>query len=137
MSIEQVWLLKTSSFFSKYSKNKLLTDTILKTNSDFNIIFIQELSWSIIHTIPSSSNKEENRVVGAPNHPNWITFSRALSNNNDYTRVISYINIHLLNLYFSLCKNIFNYRDICYFSFFNNGEFFSYLMFILILTNLL
>ena len=44
------------------------------------------------------------------------------SNNNDYSHVISYINIHLINLYFSFWKEIFNYRDIYCLSLFNNSN---------------
>lgn len=79
-------------------KNRILTDIILETNTDFNIIFIQELPWSTIYAILSLSSKEEDRVVDASNHPNWITFSRASSDENNYPRVILYINIYLFNL---------------------------------------
>jgi len=74
-------------------KNRILTDIILETNTDFNI-----LPWSTICAILSSSSKEEDRVVDASNHPNYITFSKASSNENNYPRVILYINIHLFNL---------------------------------------
>jgi len=46
-----------------------------------------------ICTILSSSNKKGDRVVGAPNHPDWLTFSRPSTNNNNYPRVILYINM--------------------------------------------
>jgi len=42
--------------------------------------------------------------------------------NNDSSKVISYINIWLSHLCFSLQKDIFNHRDISCFSFFNNGN---------------
>jgi len=38
--------------------------------------------------------------------------------------MILYINTHLSHICFALEKNIFNYKDICYFSFFNNGNIF-------------
>jgi len=44
----------------------LFTDKILETNSDLNIIFIQELPWSVIYTILSLTSKERDRVVGVP-----------------------------------------------------------------------
>ena len=40
-------------------KNSLLINTILEVNSFFDIIFIQEPSWSSIHSIPSSSTMKE------------------------------------------------------------------------------
>ena len=49
-------------------------------------------------------------------------FSRQLSSNNDSSRAISYINICLSHFWFYLHKNIFNHRDICCFSFFNNSD---------------
>jgi len=82
------------------------------------------LPWLVICSILSSTSKKGDKVISTPNHPNWITFLSHLSKNNDYPRVISYINIHLSHLYSSLCKDIFNYRDICCFSFFNNNDIF-------------
>jgi len=38
--------------------------------------------------------------------------------------VISYINVHLSYMWFSLRKDIISYKDICYFYFFNNGDIF-------------
>jgi len=108
-------------FSQNVQKNKALTNLILKTNKDFNIIFIQEPPWSFIHTILSFFSKEEDKVVGALNHTNWITFSRSNSDEYDYLRVISYINICLTSIHFSLWKDIFNYKDIYCFLFFNNG----------------
>jgi len=60
-------------------------------------------------------------LVRVPNHPNWITFSRNLFKVNDSSRVITYINIRLSSLHFSLQKDIYNHRDISLISFFNNN----------------
>ena len=57
-------------FLQNIHKNRILTDTILETNRDFDIIFIQEPHWSTICTISSLSNKEGNKVVGTLNHTN-------------------------------------------------------------------
>ena len=116
-----VMIIKEIKIFSQnMHKNNLLTNTILKAQNNFNIIFIQELLWLFIQSIQTLSNKEGKRLVRVPNHPNWITFSRNTSNNHDHLRVISYINIKLSLFCFSLQKDIFNYRDILYISFFNN-----------------
>ena len=82
------------------------------------------MPWSVICSISSSTSKKEDKIIDTPNYPNWITFLRHSSKNNDHPRVISYINICLSHLYFSLCKDIFNHKDICCFSFFNNGDIF-------------
>jgi len=74
-----------------------------------------------ICSIPSSMNKEGKELVGVSNHPNWIIFSRNLLHISDSSRVITYINVRLSLLYFSLQKNIFNYRDISCIFFFNHG----------------
>lgn len=96
----------------------------MEVNKDFDIILIQEPSWSILQTISSLSNKESKIIVGVLNHSNWVTFTRTSSSKNNYLHVISYINVWLSSLYFSFCKDILNYRDICC-CFFNNGiEFF-------------
>jgi len=51
-------------------KNNFIINTILETQHNFDIIFIQEPSWLVIYSIPSSRNEEGNILVGIPNHPN-------------------------------------------------------------------
>jgi len=46
-------------------------------------------------------------------------FTRLSLTDNDYSRVITYINIKFIKLHFSLRKDIFNYRNINLISFFN------------------
>ena len=70
----------------------------------------------------SSSNKDREQLVGVLNYSNWVTFSRNILNDHDSPRVILYINIRLSQLQFSLQKDIFDYRDISYISFFNNSS---------------
>ena len=105
-------------------KNSLLINTIPEVNSSFDIIFIQEPSWSTIHSIPSSSNCEEDTLIGMVSHPNWLTFIRSNTTETDYPRIITYINIRLSSFHFSFCKDIIDHRDILLTSFFNNGELF-------------
>ena len=114
-------------FFSQnIRKNKLIINTILETQSLYNIIFIQEPPWSIIHSILSSSNCDGESLVGAPHHPNWPTFARNPTNQPDFPRVITYINIHVLHFCFSLQNDVLNHRDISCISFLNQGS--SYFM---------
>jgi len=89
-------------FLQNVWKNKLLTNTLLEINKDFDIIFIQEPSWLIICSIPCLLSEEGISIVKASHYLNWITFSRSPSNNNNNPHAISYINICLLNLCFSL-----------------------------------
>jgi len=98
--------------------------TFSSTQYLFNVIFIQELSWSILRTIPSSTNCKGDKLIGVPNHPNWVTFSRSYTQPNDFPRVTTYINIHLSSLRLSLRNDILQHRDISCVFFFNHGSFF-------------
>jgi len=60
---------KLESIFANIQKNNFLINTILEVNQDFNIIFIQEPSWTTLRTIPSSTNSEGALLLGVPNHP--------------------------------------------------------------------
>ena len=111
-------------FLQKIWKNNLIMNTILEVNSNFDIIFIQELSWSTICSIPSSRSCKGEYLVRVVNHPNWLTFARNSEIENDFPRVIIYINIRLFSLQFSLHKDIINHRDILLVSFFNNNDIF-------------
>jgi len=51
-------------------------------------------------------------------------FARTPETENDFPRIIIYINIRLASLCFSLCKDIINHRDILLVSFFNNNDVF-------------
>jgi len=96
-------ILKDIKIFSQnICKNNFVINTILETYNSYNIIFIQELSWFSIYSIPSSMNKEGEKLVGVPNHPNWIMFFRNLICIGDLSRVITYINIRMPSLLFSL-----------------------------------
>ena len=57
-------------FLQNMWKNNLIVNTILETHFEFNIIFIQELSWLTVYAIPSSRNKDGEKLVEVPNHPN-------------------------------------------------------------------
>ena len=63
-------------------------------------------------------------MVGVTNHPNWLIFARASESENDFPRIVIYVNIRLSSLCFSLCKDIINHRNILLVSFFNNNDIF-------------
>jgi len=115
-------ILKNLKIFSQnVCKNSLVVNTILETHSHFDIILIQELPWSEIRKIPSFSNCDGKPLIGTSHHPNWIVFARYSLNNNDFPRVLSYVNIRLNPLRFLFCKDIFDHRDINIISFSNNN----------------
>jgi len=115
-------ILKGIKIFSQnVCKNNFIINIILEIHNSYDIIFIQELSLFFIQYIPSLIDKEGKELVGVSNYPNWIIFSKNPSHVGDSSRVITYINVRLSSLHFSLQKNIFNYKDIFCVSFFNHG----------------
>ena len=112
-------------FFSQnIRKNKLIVNTILETQFSYDIIFIQESPWSIICSVHSSNNCEGEPLVGIPYHSNWITFVRLLFNQLDYPRVVTFINICISHLHFSLRNDILNHKNISCISFSNQSSIF-------------
>ena len=111
---------KLRIFLQNVRKNSLILNMILKTQNHFDIILIQEPPWSDIRKVPCSSNCDGEPLVGTCHHPNWTTFARSSPNIDDSPRVIIYINICLSFMRFLLRKDIFDHRDICLISFFNN-----------------
>ena len=83
-------------------RNHLIVNTILETQTHFDIILIQEPPWSIIHKIPSNSNSEGEDFVGTVHHLNWALFTINPSNKATSLRVTAYINNYLTSLRFSL-----------------------------------
>ena len=57
-------------FSQNVRKNNLIINIILKLKVDFDIVFIQELLWSTIRSLPSSDNCEGEPLVGVANHLN-------------------------------------------------------------------
>ena len=95
-------ILENLKFFSQYvRKNNFIIKTILEAHLDFDIIFIQEPSWSFIRSLPSYDNTDDNPLLGIVNHPNWIMFAKELVSHSDLPRVAIFINIRLLSLRFS------------------------------------
>jgi len=119
-------ILKDLKIFSQnVRKNNFIINMILKVNYNFDVIFIQEPSWTTIRSIPSSDNYEGVLLVGVVNHPIWLIFVREPDMINNCPRVIIFINIRLSSFHFSFCKDIINHRDILLVSFFNNGDIFQ------------
>ena len=114
-----IWNLKV--FSQNVCKNSLITNTILEIYSHFDILLIQEPPWSKIQKILSFSNCDSETLTDTSHYPNWIAFARHPSNNSDFPRVISYVNIRLNSLYFLLCRDLFDHCDINIISFTNNN----------------
>ena len=108
-------------FLQNVWKNSLIVNILLETLTQFDIIFIQEPPWFEIHKIPSTLNSEGEDLVGMVYHPNWLLFARNTDNRSDFPRVITFINICLFSLRFSLYSDIFNHRNVLLISFFNNS----------------
>ena len=93
-------------FSQNVRKNKLIINTILETQFSYNIIFFQEPLWSIIYSIPSSNSHKGELLVGILHYPNWLTFARFPTNQSDSLRVMTYINICVSCLQFSITNFI-------------------------------
>jgi len=89
---------KLTIFSQNIHKNALIVNSILKMYNHFDIILIQEPSWSIIQSIPSSASSKGEVLVGSSHYPNWLSFARPSTSQLDYPRVLAYINIHLSSL---------------------------------------
>jgi len=61
-------ILKSLKIFSQNVYKNRLTNTILESNKNFDILFIQEPPWLIICNIPSSISEEGEEIVGASNY---------------------------------------------------------------------
>ena len=85
-------------FLQNIQKNSLIVNILLETQTQFDIIFIQEPPWSEIRKIPSTSSSKGEDLIGTSHHPNWLLFARNPTNRLDSPRVIAYINIHLSSL---------------------------------------
>jgi len=101
-------------------KNHLIVNTILETQSHFDIILIQEPPWLVICQVPSSANSEGENLIGTIHHPNWILFATNPVKKAYFPRVSAYINICLSPLHFSLRRDIINHPDILLMLFTNN-----------------
>ena len=112
-----LWNLRI--FSQNICKNYLVVNTILKSQSHFDIVLIQEPSWYFIHKVPSSLNSEGEDFIGTVHHPNWLLFTCPSKNGSNPPRVSAYINIHLSSLCFSLWSDIINHTDILLLSFIN------------------
>ena len=63
-------LKEICKFSQNVYKNNFVINIILGIQSAFDIIFIQELSWTYIWSIPCLNNQEREELKRVPNHPN-------------------------------------------------------------------
>ena len=114
-------ILKNLKIFSQnIRKNHLVINTILETQLHFNIILIQEPSWSAIRKVTSTSNSKGKDFIGTVHHSNWLLFAGTPANRVTSPRVTAYINICLSSLCFSLRSDIINHIDILLMLFIND-----------------
>ena len=111
-------------FLQNVWKNSLIVNVLLETQTQFDIIFIQESLWSKIYKIPSALSSEGEGLIETSHYPNWLLFARNPTNRLDSPRVIAYINICLSSLQFSFHSDIINHRDVLLISFFNNSVYY-------------
>ena len=66
-------------------------------------------------------SEEEKEIISTSNHLLWTIFVRTLNTENEYSKVLTYINIRLIRLQFVLRRDIFKYKDINLLFFFSHG----------------
>jgi len=99
-------------FCQNVAKNALHVDTLLsKLRNKFDILFLQEPPWRAIHRVPSTTNRQGDKIVGAPKHPDWLTVVRPPTN-NEALRVLAYVHNRLTRLRPSLCQDLIDHCDI-------------------------
>jgi len=85
-------------------------DTILEIYTNkYNIIFIQEPSWTLIQHIPSLESKTRQSIFGVPNYLAWLQLTRIPTQDNNRSRVLIYINTRLTKLCFLLRQDIIDH----------------------------
>jgi len=85
-------------FSQNVAKNALHVDALLsELRNKFDVIFLQEPPWRVIHRVPSTTNRQGDEIVGAPKHPDWLTVVRPLTN-DEAPRVLAYVHNRLIRL---------------------------------------
>ena len=118
--VENMILKNLKILSQNVCKNHLIVNTILKTQSYFDIILIQEPSWSVICKVPSTMSSKGKNFIGSIHHLNWLLFAITPVNKVTSPRVIAYINTCLSPLHFSLRSDIINHSNILLMSFTND-----------------
>ena len=115
-NISAVWV-----FCQNVAKNALHVDALLsELRNKFDILFLQELPWRAICRIPSTTNRQGDKIVGAPKHPDWLTVVRPPTN-NEALRVLAYVRNRLTWLHPSVCQDLIDHSDIRILSSFRKG----------------
>ena len=109
------------------ARNFLLVDSLLNICVDeYDIIFLQEPAWQVIHMAPSTVSREGDDVVGAPRHPMWTMMVRPPE--PGFTpRVMAYVSTRLATLRPAMRRDIFDHRDLLLVSLFGSGRTFNFL----------
>jgi len=110
-------------FLQNIRKNKILTDIILETQKNLaDVIFIQEPLRFLVRHIPSYSNPMGDPLYSISNHPDWILFTCQDTTQENYARVITYVNKYLAKMRFALQLDIINHHDINVLVFYNDRD---------------
>jgi endonuclease/exonuclease/phosphatase family metal-dependent hydrolase len=88
----------------------MLTESILSTKKDdFDIIFIQEPPWNLIHHVLSTKEPLGNELMGTPIHPEWTYMVHP---SNPCPCVLTYVHTWLQVMRPTLRRDLINSRDI-------------------------
>ncbi|TFK22183.1 Pol-like protein Pol-1, partial [Coprinopsis marcescibilis] len=117
--------IRTMTF--NIAHNYMHLDALLESSKeDFEILFVQELPWQTVRRAPSMATREGEAMIGAPNHPNWVSMVRwSGEDENTRPRVMAYVSRRLAPLRPSMQSDILSHCNIIFMSLFRQQEVFT------------
>ncbi|KAF8883129.1 hypothetical protein BD779DRAFT_1748636 [Infundibulicybe gibba] len=76
---------------------------------NYDILFLQELRYSLLRNIPSSTDREGEPIHGFPTHPSWILVERG-----GPSRVVVYVSKTIASTNPRLCSHIMDHPDLVF-----------------------
>jgi hypothetical protein len=94
------------------NRNGLHVNMLLETQKDsYDIIFVQEPPWKVIHKTVSVTNPHGDDDIGAPKHPDWLYMVQPMVG-GDTPHIMAYVHNCLACLRPALRHDIINHCNI-------------------------
>ncbi|KAF9521841.1 hypothetical protein CPB83DRAFT_740682, partial [Crepidotus variabilis] len=106
------------------AKDLLLVGTLLDCcSSNYDVLFIQEPLWGVIRSVPSTTDKSRDDVIGSLIHPRWIHMVRPPDFHapGHCPRVMAYVLKRLEHMRPSMRRDIVDYHNMLLLSLFEKG----------------
>jgi hypothetical protein len=106
---QQRWIESLCIFSQNVCRNYPLTESILATKkNNFDIIFIQEPPWNLIHCMPSTK-EPLGELMGISIHPEWTYMVHP---SNPRLHILTYVHMWLQVMHPTLRCDMIDSRDI-------------------------